>query len=66
MRKILEQIPFLILFLISFFSLLGLLVMIPVAIFVPAKITKPWSVVSVLTFITFVCAIVWLLLGFGC
>jgi len=41
MRKILEPI----LFLISFFNLLGLLVMIPVAMFAPARVTKPWSVV---------------------
>jgi len=47
MRKILEPI----LFLISFFNLLGLLVMIPVAMFAPARVTKPWSVVSLLTLV---------------
>ena len=44
MRKILESV----LFLISFFNLLGLLVMIPIATFAPARFTKPWSIVSVL------------------
>ena len=62
MRKILEPI----LFLISFFNLLGLLVMIPVAKFAPARVTKPWNVVSLLTLVAFVCPIGWLLLGFGC
>ncbi len=56
MRKILEPI----LFLISFFNLLGL------AKFAPARVTKPWNVVSLLTLVAFVCPIGWLLLGFGC
>jgi len=60
MRKILEPI----LFLIFFFNLLGLLVMILVAMFAP--VTKPWSIVSLLTLVAFVCAMGWLLLGFGC
>jgi len=42
MRKTLESI----LFLISFLNLLGLLVllvMIPIAMFAPARFTKPWG-----------------------
>jgi len=62
MRKILEPI----LFLISFFNLLGLLVMIPVAMFAPARVAKPWSVVSLLTLVALVCPIGWRLLGLGC
>ena len=62
MRKILEPI----LFLISFFNLLGLLVMIPVAMFASARVTEPWSAVSLLPLVAVVCAISWLLLGFGC
>ena len=45
MRKTLESI----LFLISFLNLLGLLVrlvMIPIAMFAPARFTKPWGSVS--------------------
>ena len=54
------------LFLLSFGGLVALFVMIPIAMFAPARFTKPWSIVSVLSIIVFACAIAWLLLGFGC
>jgi len=52
MRKIVE----LVLFFVSTFGMLGLLVMIPIAVFPPARFTKPWSIVSLLSIFTFVCA----------
>jgi len=55
-----------ILFLLSFFGLLALMVMLPIAMFAPARFTKPWTIVSILSLVTFACAIGWLLLGAGC
>lgn len=55
-----------ILLLLGFFSLLFLLVMLPIAMFAPARFTKPWTVVSLLSVITFAFAVGWLLLGWGC
>ena len=62
MRKFVE--PFL--FLVSFFGLLGLLAMIAIAMLAPARFTKPWRIVSLLSLVTFLCAVGWLLLGWGC
>jgi len=64
--KTLLQVAEAILFLLSFFGLLGLLVMLPIAMFAPARFSKPWSIVSVLSLLTFACAVAWLLLGAGC
>ena len=62
MRKIVE----LVLFFASTFGMLVLLVMIPIAVFAPARFTKPWSIVSLFSVFTFVCAMAWLTLGHGC
>ena len=62
MKVVLEAVPVL-LFLLASFSLLSLLVMLPVAMFSPAKFTKPWKAVSVLSIISFGCTAGWLLLG---
>ncbi len=64
MKAVLEAVPVL-LFLLASFSLLSLLVMLPVAMFTPAEFAKPlWKVISVLSIITFGCAVASLLLGF--
>ena len=55
-----------VLFLLSFFGLLALIVMLPIAMFAPARFTRPWTIVSILSLVTFACAIGWLLLGKGC
>ncbi len=62
LRVALEAVP-VVLFLLATFSLLSLLLMLPIAMFAPAKFTKPWKAVSVLSIITFGCAAGWLLLG---
>jgi hypothetical protein len=62
MRNISEAI----FFLCSLLGLLSLLVLIPVAMFLPARFTKPWKMVSLLSVFTFASAIDWLLLGRGC
>ncbi len=64
--KIILQAAEVILFLLSFFGLLALMLMLPIAIFAPARFTKPWTVVSILSLMTLACAIGWLLLGAGC
>ncbi|PYX10646.1 MAG: hypothetical protein DMG88_01710 [Acidobacteria bacterium] len=55
-----------ILLLVGFFSLLCLLIMLPIAMFSPSRFTRPWTAVSVLSFISFASAMFWLLLGWGC
>ncbi len=55
-----------ILLLLGLASLLSLLFMLPIAMFSPSMFTRPWTVVSVLSFISFASALVWLLLGWGC
>jgi hypothetical protein len=55
-----------ILFLLSFFGLLALMLMLPIAVFAPARFTRPWTLMSILSLATFACAVGWLLLGAGC
>src|SRR5438552_5386985 len=55
-----------ILLLLGLASLLLLLFMLPIAMFSPSRFTRPCTVVSVLSFISFASALVWLLLGWGC
>jgi hypothetical protein len=51
--------------LLTFLSLLALLVALPIACFSPAKWTKPWMVVSVLSALTLIFATIYVLLGYG-
>lgn len=55
-----------VLFLLSLLFLLALLTTLPIAMFAPARFAKPWMAVSLLTAATFICAVSWLLLGWGC
>ena len=59
----LEAVP-VVLFLLASFSVLSLLVMLPVAMFTPVAFAKPiWKVISVLSIITFGGVVASLLLG---
>jgi hypothetical protein len=65
MKVVLEAVPVL-LFLLASFSLLLVLVMLPIAMFTPVEFAKPlWKVISVLTIIAFGGVVASLLLGFS-